>query len=163
VLDILFVDPVNVYLQSERAVKYGILFIALTFAGFFLSEILRRAPIHPLQYLLVGLALALFFLLLIALSEHLPFVAAYAIAASACIGLIGSYLAGALGDRRQGLAFAAALTGLYGVLYGVLLSEDNSLLMGSVLLFLALGAIMLATRRIDWYRIAPAAAARPAE
>jgi inner membrane protein len=150
VLDILFVDPVNVYLQSERAVKYGILFIALTFAGFFLSEILRRSPIHPLQYLLVGLALAVFFLLLIALSEHLPFVAAYAIAASACIGLIGSYLAGALGDRRQGLAFAAALTGLYGVLYGVLLSEDNSLLMGSVLLFLALGAIMLATRRIDW-------------
>ena len=163
VLDILFVDPVNVYLQSERAVKYGILFIALTFVGFFLSEILRRAPIHPLQYLLVGLALALFFLLLIALSEHLPFVAAYAIAASACIGLIGSYLAGALGDRRQGLAFAAALTGLYGVLYGVLLSEDNSLLMGSVLLFLALGAIMLATRRIDWYRIAPVATARPAE
>jgi hypothetical protein len=109
VLDILFIDPVNVYLQSERAVKYGILFIALTFAGFFLSEILRRSPIHPLQYLLVGLALAVFFLLLIALSEHLPFVAAYAIAASACIALIGSYLAGALGDRRQGLAFAAAL------------------------------------------------------
>jgi hypothetical protein len=78
VLDILFIDPVNVYLQSERAVKYGILFITLTFAGFFLSEILRRSPIHPLQYLLVGLALAVFFLLLIALSEHLPFVAAYA-------------------------------------------------------------------------------------
>jgi hypothetical protein len=105
VLDILFIDPVNVYLQSERAVKYGILFITLTFAGFFLSEILRRSPIHPLQYLLVGLALAVFFLLLIALSEHLPFVAAYAIAASACIALIGSYLAAALGGRRQGFAF----------------------------------------------------------
>ncbi|WP_300454422.1 cell envelope integrity protein CreD [Accumulibacter sp.] len=163
VLDILFVDPVNIYLQAERAVKYGILFIALTFAGFFLSEVLRRSPIHPLQYLLVGLALAVFFLLLIALSEHLPFLAAYAIAAAACIGLIGTYLAGALGDRRQGFAFAGALTGLYGVLYGVLLSEDNSLLMGSVLLFLALGAIMLATRRIDWYRIASVATSRPAE
>ena len=163
VLDILFIDPVNVYLQSERAVKYGILFIALTFAGFFLSEVLRRSPIHPLQYLLVGLALAVFFLLLIALSEHLPFVAAYAIAASACIALIGTYLAGALADRRQGYTFAAALAGLYGVLYGVLLSEDKSLLMGSVLLFLALGAIMLATRRIDWYRIGPALAARPTE
>jgi inner membrane protein len=77
--------------------------------------------------------------------------------------LIGTYLAAALGNRRQGFSFAAALAGLYGVLYGVLLSEDNSLLMGSVLLFLALGAIMLATRRIDWYQIGPALAARPAE
>ena len=163
VIDISFMDPVNVYLQSERAVKYGILFIVLTFAGFFLTEILRRSPIHPLQYLLVGLALAVFFLLLIALSEHLPFVAAYAVAAGACIALIGTYLAGALGGLRPGLAFAAGLTGLYGVLYGVLLSEDNSLLMGSVLLFLALGATMLATRRLDWYRVGSIMTPRPAE
>lgn len=153
VLSIDFVDPVNVYLQSERAVKYGVLFIVLTFAGFFLTEILRRAPIHPMQYLLVGLALAIFFLLLIALSEHLSFVLAYGTSAAACIGLIAFYLAGALGGMRQGFAFGAGLTGLYGVLYGVLLSEDNSLLMGSLLLFLALGATMLATRRVDWYRL----------
>ncbi|WP_434515510.1 cell envelope integrity protein CreD [Dechloromonas sp. ARDL1] len=153
VLSIDFVDPVNVYLQSERAVKYGVLFIVLTFAGFFLTEILRRAPIHPMQYLLVGLALAIFFLLLIALSEHLSFVLAYAASAAACIGLIAFYLAGALGGARQGFAFGAGLSGLYGVLYGVLLSEDNSLLMGSLLLFLALGATMLATRRVDWYRL----------
>lgn len=153
VLSIDFVDPVNVYLQSERAVKYGVLFIVLTFAGFFLTEILRRAPIHPMQYLLVGLALAIFFLLLIALSEHLSFVLAYGLSAAACIGLIAFYLAGALGGVRQGFAFGAGLTGLYGVLYGVLLSEDNSLLMGSLLLFLALGATMLATRRVDWYRL----------
>ena len=152
-LSIDFVDPVNVYLQSERAVKYGVLFIALTFAGFFLTEILRRSPIHPMQYLLVGLALAIFFLLLIAFSEHLPFYAAYGLSATACIGLIATYLAGALGGTRQGLAFGAGLTGLYGVLYGVLLSEDNALLMGSVLLFLALGVTMLATRRLDWYRL----------
>ena len=155
VIEVSFMDPVNIYLQSERAVKYGILFIALTFAGFFLTKILRRAPIHPLQYLLVGLALALFFLLLIALSEHLPFVAAYGIAAAGCIALIGTYLAGALGGTRPALAFAGGLTGLYGVLYGVLLSEDNSLLMGSLLLFLALGAVMITTRRVDWYRIDP--------
>ena len=74
----------------------------------------------------MGLALALFFLLLIALSEHLPFVAAYGIAAAGCIALIGTYLAGALGGTRPALAFAGGLTGLYGVLYGVLLSEDNS-------------------------------------
>lgn len=153
VLSIDFVDPVNVYLQSERAVKYGVLFIVLTFAGFFLTEILRRAPIHPMQYLLVGLALAIFFLLLIALSEHVSFVLAYGLSAAACIGLIAFYLAGALGGARQGFAFGAGLTGLYGVLYGVLLSEDNSLLMGSLLLFLALGATMLATRRVDWYRL----------
>lgn len=152
-LSIDFVDPVNIYLQAERAVKYGLLFVALTFAGFFLTEILRRAPIHPLQYLLVGLALATFFLLLIAFSEHLPFIAAYGLAATACIGLIAFYLAGALGGWQQGAAFGGGLTGLYGVLYGVLLSEDNALLMGSVLLFLALGTIMLATRKLDWYSL----------
>lgn len=163
VLSIDFVDPVNVYLQSERAVKYGILFIALTFAGFFLTEILRRSPIHPMQYLLVGLALAIFFLLLIALSEHLAFFASYALASTACIALIGTYLAGALGGPRQGMAFAGGLTGLYGVLYGVLLSEDNALLMGSVLLFLALAATMLATRRLDWYQIGNSLAPRSAD
>ena len=150
-LSIGFVDPVNIYLQAERAVKYGVLFIALTFAGFFLTETLRRTPIHPMQYLLVGLALAIFFLLLIAFSEHLPFAAAYGIAAAACIGLIAWYLAGAFGGWRRGQAFGSGLTGLYGVLYGVLLSEDNALLMGSLLLFLALGTVMLATRRLDWY------------
>ena len=153
-LSIDFIDPVNVYLQAERAVKYGVLFIILTFAGFFLTEILRRKPIHPMQYLLVGLALAIFFLLLIAFSEHLPFVAAYGIAAAACIGLITWYLAGAFGGWRQGFAFGSGLTGLYGVLYGLLLSEDNALLMGSLLLFLALGTVMLATRRLNWYSLA---------
>lgn len=152
-LSVDFVDPVNVYLQSERAVKYGILFIVLTFAGFFLTEILRRAPIHPMQYLLVGLALAIFFLLLIALSEHLSFALAYGLSSFACIALIGFYLAGALGGMRRGLAFAGGLTGLYGVLYGVLLSEDNALLMGALLLFAALGATMLATRRLDWHNL----------
>jgi inner membrane protein len=152
-LSVAFIDPVNVYLQAERAVKYGVLFIVLTFAAFFLSEILRRSPIHPLQYLLVGLALAIFFLLLIAFSEHMPFAAAYGLAASACIGLIAWYLAGAFGGWRRGAAFGAGLTGLYGVLYGVLLSEDNALLMGSVLLFIALGVVMLTTRRLDWYSL----------
>ena len=153
VLNIGFIDPVNVYLQSERAVKYGILFIVLTFAGFFLTETLRRVAIHPLQYLLVGLALAIFFLLLVAFSEHMSFAAAYGIAASACIGLIAWYLAGVFGHWRQGAAFGGALTGLYGVLYGVLLSEDNALLMGSLLMFLALGTVMLTTRRLDWYKL----------
>ncbi|MFN4064847.1 cell envelope integrity protein CreD [Azoarcus communis] len=152
-LAVSFIEPVNVYLQAERAVKYGVLFVVLTFAAFFIVEVLRRRPIHPLQYLLVGLALAVFFLLLVALSEHLSFALAYAISATACVLLIGGYLAAALGARRHGLAFGAGLAVLYGVLYGVLLSEDNALLMGSLLLFGALGVTMLTTRRIDWYRL----------
>lgn len=152
-LEISFMDPVNVYLKAERAVKYGILFVVLTFAAFFLTETLRQLPIHPLQYLLVGLALAIFFLLLIALSEHVSFALAYGVSALGCVLLIGHYLAGALGSRLRGGAFGAGVAALYGVLYGVLLSEDNALLMGALLLFAALGTTMLATRRIDWYRL----------
>jgi inner membrane protein len=152
-LGISLIDPVNVYLRSERAVKYGILFVILTFAAFFLTEILRQLPIHPMQYLLVGLALAMFFLLLIALSEHVVFLAAYAISSAACVVLIGTYLSGALGSRVRGRAFGAGIAALYGVLYGVLLSEANALLMGTLLLFLALGTTMLSTRRLNWYGI----------
>ena len=156
VLEISLIEPVNVYLKAERAVKYGILFITLTFAAFFFTETLRRLPIHPMQYLLVGLALAMFFLLLIALSEHIDFFVAYLVSAAACVLLIGGYLAGALASRLHGLAFGLGLAALYGVLYGVLLSEDNALLMGTMLLFAALASAMLATRRLDWYRLTAA-------
>lgn len=152
-LGIGFVSPVNVYLKAERAVKYGVLFVVLTFAAFFLTEILRHQPIHPMQYLLVGLALAIFFLLLIALSEHTPFIAAYAASASACVALISAYLSGALGSRLRGIIFGSGIAILYGVLYGVLVSEDNALLMGTLILFVALGAVMIATRHFDWYRL----------
>jgi len=156
-LGVSFLEPVNVYSMSQRAVTYGILFVVLTFAAFFLTEILRRLRIHPLQYLLVGLALAIFFLLLIALSEHVPFLIAYAVSAGACVGLIGIYLSGALGERRLGIQFGAGIALLYAILYGVLLSEDNALLMGTALLFAALGITMVTTRKINWYQIgAPA-------
>jgi inner membrane protein len=158
-----FLEPVNVYSMSQRAVTYGLLFIVLTFAAFFLTEILRRLRIHPLQYLLVGLALAIFFLLLIALSEHVPFLLAYTASAAACVGLIGVYLAGALGARQLGMQFGAGIAVLYATLYGVLLSEDNALLMGAALLFAALGVTMMTTRRIDWYQVgkSPANAINP--
>lgn len=146
-----FIEPVNIYLQAERAVKYGILFVALTFAGFFLLETLKRLRIHPLQYGLVGLALAIFFLLVISLSEHLAFAWAYLIAATACISLLGYYLSHALKSRLRGLVFAAMFTLLYGILYGLLLSEDNALVLGSLLLFATLAAIMVLTRKVDWY------------
>jgi inner membrane protein len=152
-LSVVFLDPVNIYLQSERATKYGILFVVLTFAAFFLWEILRRHPLHLAQYLLAGAALTLFFLLLIALSEHIAFLYAYLTAGIACIGLIVFYLSSVLGNRTQALAFGAGLVSLYGALYGILQSEDHALLMGSLLLFIALAAIMIATRRLNWYKL----------
>jgi len=148
-----FIEPVNVYSMADRATKYGLLFVALTFAAFFLFEVMKRLPIHPVQYALVGLALALFFLLLVSLSEHIAFAAAYAIAATACIALIGYYLSHVLHDRRRGIGFGAALTLLYGVLYGLLSSENNALVLGAILLFAVLSALMVATRKVDWYRL----------
>ncbi|MGO4331317.1 cell envelope integrity protein CreD [Cupriavidus sp. M-11] len=150
-VSVTLIEPVNVYLQVERAVKYGSLFVLLTFAGFFMFELVKRLRIHPIQYLLVGLALAVFFLLLLSLSEHIAFALAYLAASTACIGLLGFYLSFVLQSWRRGLAFAVLLTVLYGALYGLLLSEDNALMLGSLLLFVILAAIMVLTRRIDWY------------
>lgn len=146
------IDPVNPHLQADRASKYGILFVLLTFIGFFMFELIKQVRVHPIQYLLVGMALAIFFLLLLSLSEHIAFGLAYLVAALACIGLIGVYLAAVLRSLARGLGFAAMLATLYGALYGLLLSEDNALLLGSGLLFVILAAIMLLTRKVDWYQ-----------
>jgi inner membrane protein len=148
-----FVEPVNIYSQADRASKYGLLFVALTFAAFFVFEILKRLPIHPVQYALVGLALALFFLLLLGLSEHVDFALAYLGASAACIGLLSYYLGYVLRDRWRGLAFGSGLILLYGALYGLLISENNALVLGSLLLFAVLAALMVATRKVDWYQI----------
>ncbi|MES2263563.1 MAG: cell envelope integrity protein CreD [Pseudomonadota bacterium] len=148
-----FIEPVNIYSQADRATKYGLLFVALTFAAFFVFEILKRLAIHPVQYLLVGLALAMFFLLLVGLSEHIDFLISYLIASAACIVLTGFYLAHVLGQRRRGIGFGVVLTLLYGALYGLLSSENNALLLGSLLLFAVLAALMVATREVDWYRL----------
>jgi len=101
----------------------------------------------------VGLALVMFFLLLVSLSEHIEFAVAYLIASAACISLLGVYLSYVLRNWRRGVGFAAALTGLYGALYGLLISENNALVLGSILLFAVLAAVMVATRKIDWYNI----------
>ena len=145
-----FVDPVDQYLKSERAAKYAFLFIGQTFAVFFLTEVLRRISVHPVQYGLVGLALAMFFLLLLSFSEHIGFGAAYAVSAAACVGLITFYVTHVLGSRSQGLGFGVALASLYGLLYGILSSEDYALLMGSLLVFGLLAVVMVLTRRVSW-------------
>jgi inner membrane protein len=151
--EVSFVEPVNIYLQSERAVKYGFLFVGLVFAGFFLFEMLKALRIHPMQYLLVGFSLALFFLLLFSLSEHVAFPVAYGAAAGSSILLLWVYLSGVLKGWRHSSIFAAGLAVLYGVLYGLLASEDNALVMGSALLFAILAGVMLLTRRLDWYGV----------
>jgi len=148
-----FIEPINVYSLADRALKYGFLFVSLSFSAFFLFELLKSLRIHPAQYLLVGLALALFFLLLLSLSEQVSFDLAYALAAGACIALQGFYLSHVLHSVRRGLGFAGLLTALFGALYGLLINEDTALLMGSLLLFGLLAMVMVITRRLDWYGI----------
>ena len=152
-LSVGFVEPINVYSQSDRATKYGLLFIGLTFAGFFIFEILKRLRIHPAQYTLVGLAMALFYLLLVSLAERIGFAYAYLSASAACVGLLAYYLSFVLKSKTNGLIFASMLTALYGALYGILASEDNALLMGSLLVFGLLALVMIVTRKVDWYQI----------
>ena len=161
VLGISLVDPVDAYVRADRASKYGVLFVLLTFAAFFMFELLRQLRIHPIQYALVGLALALFFLLLVSLSERIAFGMAYLAASMACIGLIGLYLAAVLRSRVRGFGFAGMLGLLYAALYGLLVSEDNALVLGAGLLFVILAAVMLATRRVDWYALGNAPARSP--
>ncbi|MFK8031737.1 MAG: cell envelope integrity protein CreD [Gammaproteobacteria bacterium] len=146
-----FFEPVDIYVKVTRAIKYGALFIVLTFVAFFLTETLTRSRLHPLQYALVGLSLAVFYLLLVSLSEHLSFATAYVVATLACAGLIGVYLKGALGQNRLAITFTVGIGLLYAMLFSILRSEDFALLMGSLLLFAMLALVMILTRQIDWY------------
>jgi inner membrane protein len=147
-------QPSDLYTQNYRAVRYGILFVAITFACFFGWEHLARGMrLHPMHYLLVGLALATFYLLLLALSEHIGFGVSYAIAAGVLVALITSYISGATSNRLAAGGIGAALAASYGLLYVILLSQDYALLLGSLLLFGILAALMLATRRLDWANI----------
>ena len=154
-------NPVDVYRLTERATKYGLMFIVLTFAAFFVLEMVKRWRIHPMQYLMIGTAMVLFFLLLLSLSEHLDFRFAYLSASAGCIALLAHYLRHVLGGWGAGLGMGGMLVALYGVLYGILISEDNALMMGSLLLFGVLAAIMVATRKIDWYHVMGPDAAPP--
>ena len=159
--DVSLAQPVNVYSMSNRAVKYGVLFISLVLMATFMFEIFRKLRLHPVQYGLVGLSLALFFLLLLALSEKIGFALAYAAAAGASVLLLVVYFSAVLRGWGRGVSLGAFVGVLYGALYGLLTSESNALLLGSLLLFGLLAVLMLATRRVDWYAIGakPAAAA----
>ncbi|HTH11504.1 MAG TPA: cell envelope integrity protein CreD [Acidovorax sp.] len=151
---IAFVEPVNPYSLSDRAIKYGVLFIALTFVAVGLFEVMKKLRVHPVQYLLVGSALCSFFLLLVSLSEHLPFGASYAVAASACVLLLGYYASHILGGLARGIPLAGGIGVLYGLLYVLLQLEQTALVVGAVALFLVLAAVMVLTREVNWYGLA---------
>lgn len=148
-----FIEPVDIYLQSERSIKYAMLFIGLSFISFFIFEHLKRQPIHPIQYTFVGLAIAMFYLLLISLAEHLAFHWAYLIAASACSGLLFFYLQFILRSLKSAALFGLMITSLYSLLYVIVQAEDFALLMGSALVFTILACLMTVTRHIDWYQL----------
>ncbi|WP_410215085.1 cell envelope integrity protein CreD [Klebsiella quasipneumoniae] len=141
------------YQLTDRATKYAILLIGLTFMAFFAFESLTHRPLHPMQYLLVGLSLVLFYLVLLALSEHIGFTAAW-LAASLCGAVMnGIYLQAVLRGWRNSLLFVAALLLLDGVMWFLLHSEDSALLLGTGVLALALSILMFLTRRVDWYAL----------
>ena len=152
-------QPVDAYQRNERAGKYGLLFIAMTFVAFFLFEVLRRLRVHPVQYLLIGAALATFFLMLLALSEQLPFGVAYAVAAAAVVAIVAGYASVLLRARRAGLLLGGMLALVYTVLYGLIAAEQYALLVGALVLLATVALLMYLTRRIDWYAYAPAARA----
>jgi inner membrane protein len=150
---VFFYEPVDIYQRNYRAVHYAVLLIVITFLTFFLWEHMSGIAIHGMQYLMVGLALALFYLLLLALSEHMTFDAAYSISAGSLVALITVYLSGVLRRLSLALGAGAGLATLYTMLYWILRSEDYSLLMGALLLFGVLATLMIATRHIDWSNV----------
>ncbi|MFL9628951.1 cell envelope integrity protein CreD [Aeromonas jandaei] len=147
------VQPVDHYQLNERAAKYALLFIGLTFISFFMFELLKGLRVHPIQYALVGMGLAIFYLVLLALTEHLGFGWAYLVAALASVLLNGFYLSHVLGGPKQGIGFAALLGLVYAILYSLLQAEEIALLLGALLLFATLALIMLLTRKLDWYKV----------
>lgn len=144
-------SPISVYRLTERAAKYGILFIGLSFVSYFLFEIVAGLRLHPLQYLLVGLANCLFYLLLLSLAEHAGFGWAYLASGLASCALIVGYSQSVLGDRRRTMIMAAVLGLLYGFLYLTLKAETYAMLAGALGLWAVLAIVMYLTRRIDWY------------
>lgn len=145
------IQPADGYAKTQRSVKYAILFIALTFTVFFFIEILQRKQVHPLQYLLVGFALCIFYTLLLSISEYAGFNNAYIIATIATVGLIGSYVWGIFKNMKTAAGFTFALTALYSYIFILIQLEDYALIFGSIGLFVILAVIMYYSRKIDWY------------
>ena len=146
------INPVDHYQQNMRSAKYALMFIVLTFVVFFFVELFTKKKIHPIQYLLVGIALILFYSLLLSISEQVGFGIAYVIASFATIALISSYAWSIFKNKTQTLTLFGILSILYTFLYVILQLEDIALLIGSIGLFIVLCVIMYASKKINWYK-----------
>lgn len=148
------IDPANPYQAVERALKYALLFLGVVFLAYFLMEATSDRRVHPAQYILVGLAQLIFYLLLLALAERIGFDLAFLIAATATVTLIGGYAGAAFRSRRRGIVAFCAFALLYALIYLLMRLEDYALLAGSIAAFVAIAATMWFTRNLDWYGLA---------
>lgn len=142
--------PVDEYQKSTRATKYGLMLVVMVFLVFFFVEVLQKLRIHPIQYLLVGFALCIFYTLLIALSEHIGFTAAYLASALAVIGLVVFYARSVFGQLRATQLLGLIMLLVFGFMFTVINQEDYALLIGSIGLFIVLAVVMALSRKIDW-------------
>jgi inner membrane protein len=148
--EISLIQPVDLYSRVDRAAKYGFLFIGFTFLALLMFDVIGGVRVSAVEYWLMGAALVLFFVLLLAFAEVIGFAPAYLLASAAIAGLNTAYAAAVLKSWRRAAFIGGLLVGLYAVLYILLSLEEYSLLIGSLLLFAALAGVMYATRRIDW-------------
>jgi inner membrane protein len=150
---VILLSPFDAYAQTMRSLKYAILIIALTFFAYFFTEIFQRRPVHPLQYILIGMALVIFYTLLLSISEYLQFAVAYLTASSATVLLLTWYTKSIFKKWNVVLVFSSLLSALYLFIYVLIQMQDNALLFGSIGLFVLLAAVMYLSRKIDWYGI----------
>ena len=146
-----FMDPVDLYSKSSRTSKYALLLISLTFLVYLFFEVFQRQSVHPIQYILVGLALMVFYVLLLSLSEHIGFNRSYMIASAGTIGLIIMYSKAIFKSFKLIGILGIFLAFIFGFVFVILQLEDYALLVGSIGLFVILGIVMMATRKLNWY------------
>lgn len=156
-----FVDPSNPYQAVTRSLKYAILFLGVVFLFYFLFETTGEQRVHPAQYILVGLAQLIFYLLLLAIAERLGFNAAFLIAAGATVLLISFYAGAIFKSRSRFLAALGSFSALYALIYMLMSLEDYALLAGSLAAFAAIAAVMWFTRNLDWYGLSQGGLRRP--
>jgi len=143
--------PVDEYQKTMRTSKYGIMIILLTFVSFFMIEIFNKKVLHPIQYLLIGLSLIIFYSILLSLSEYIMFHYSYIAASVLVVSLISLYTSNVYANKRLGIIIGAILILFYGFMYIILQLQDYSLLLGNIALFIILSVIMYLTRKINWY------------
>ncbi len=150
---VILLSPFDAYAQTMRSLKYAILIIGLTFFAYFFTEVFQRRPVHPLQYILIGMALVIFYTLLLSISEYIRFPLAYLTASAATVLLLSWYTKSIFKKWNVVLVFSSLLSALYLFIYVLIQMQDNALLFGSIGLFVLLAAAMYLSRKIDWYGI----------